>query len=68
MLNLNKGALDNIPFVKTMNYTQILIFAVENEMESLLSAKPSLLWEENNTWLQRGTSSLYIIFLLVAFA
>ena len=61
MLNLNKRALDNIPFVKMINYIWILIFAVENEMKSLLSAKPSLLWVENNVWLQRGTSSLYII-------
>ena len=47
-----------------MNYTRICIFAVGNEMESLLSVKPNLLWVENNAWLQRGTSSLYKILLI----
>jgi len=60
-MNLNKGALDNIHFQRTMNYTRIWIFATGNEMESLLSAKPNLLWVENNAWQQRETSSLCII-------
>jgi len=60
MMNYRES-LEDIPLGKLINCIRIWIFAVGNEMESLLSAKPSLLWVENNAWLQRGTSSLYII-------
>ena len=42
---------EDIPLREMINCTRIWISAVENEMEGLLSAEPSLLWVENNVLL-----------------